>query len=520
MSQFRNQPSQSQWALVWREFRKRKLAVVCGVVIVVLATLSVFAPFLANDRPVFYRGVNRFAYSEAQRTIEVVLMKQGDAADPETAIADPGEVVALQASIMRQYLNTEAAAKLEAMVLRVQDVVRGVEGAEQPAALRDAFVEAFGVRNVQLTPQSHWPVVRALVPSEIIFMLLIAVIWTTPIWAFLLRKWLPFPARSWGRLGIVAGVPLLAGALWWLLVPDQLDRTPYKRGRLAADAGRLTPVVYDDVVWPVIPYALDENNLDHLYAAPPFWADLPSIFTREKHEDVSLDYGVWDRRHWMGTDSKGRDLLCRMIWGGRVSLAVGIVAVSIYVSIGILVGSVAGYFRGTTDLLISRFIEIVICFPSFFLILTIVAFIGPSIFNIMVVIGLTGWTGVARLIRGEFLRLAEQEFVLAGRALGYSPLRIIFRHVLPNALAPVLVAATFGVAGAILTESALSFLGIGITAPKPSWGGILAAGRDSIFRAPWLLYFPGLAIFITITAYNLVGEAFRDAADPRLRGSQ
>ena len=169
-------------------------------------------------------------------------------------------------------------------------------------------------------------------------------------------------------------------------------------------------------------------------------------------------------------------------------------------------------------MIVSRIIEVVICFPSFFLILTIVAFVGPSIFNIMVVIGVTGWTGVARLVRGEFLRLNEQEFVLAGRALGYSPLRIIFRHVLPNAMAPVLVSATFGVAGAILTESGLSFLGFGITVPKPSWGGILASGRDAIFRAPWLIYFPGFAIFLTITAYNLVGEAFRDAADPRLRG--
>ena len=165
-------------------------------------------------------------------------------------------------------------------------------------------------------------------------------------------------------------------------------------------------------------------------------------------------------------------------------------------------------------------ILVVICFPAFFLILTIVAMIGPGLFNIMVVIGLTGWTGIARLVRGEFLRLVDQEFVLAGRALGYSPLRLIFRHVLPNALAPVLVSATFGVAGAILTESALSFLGLGITVPTPSWGGILADGRQALLRAPWLIHFPGLAIFVTITSYNLVGEALRDAADPRLRGSR
>ena len=220
----------------------------------------------------------------------------------------------------------------------------------------------------------------------------------------------------------------------------------------------------------------------------------------------------------MGTDGIGRDVCSRMIWGGRISLSVGIVAVSIYLSIGVIVGSMAGFFRGWVDIVISRIIEIVICFPSFFLILTIVAFMGPGVFKIMVVIGITGWTGVARLVRGEFLRLSDQEFVLAGRALGYSSPRIILRHILPNAMAPVLVSATFGIAGAILTESALSFLGFGIQVPTPSWGGILSSGRDSLIRAPFLIVFPGIAIFITITAYNLVGEAFRDASDPRLRG--
>ena len=209
-----------------------------------------------------------------------------------------------------------------------------------------------------------------------------------------------------------------------------------------------------------------------------------------------------------------------MIWGGQISLAVGIVAVSIYVFIGIIVGSVAGYFRGKVDMIISRLIEVVICFPHFFLIIAIVAFLGPGIFKIMIIIGLTGWTGVARLIRGEFLRLGNQEFVMAGRSLGYSSKRIIFKHVLPNAIAPVLVSATFGIAGAILTESALSFLGLGITIPIPSWGGILSTGRESMNIAPWIIFSPGIAIFITITCYNLVGEALRDASDPRLRGQR
>jgi peptide/nickel transport system permease protein len=223
------------------------------------------------------------------------------------------------------------------------------------------------------------------------------------------------------------------------------------------------------------------------------------------------------RYHWLGTDENGRDVCARMIYGSRVSLSVGFIAVAIYVFIGVFLGSIAGYFGGWTDILISRIIEVVICFPSFFLIITVLAMLPPSIVNIMVVIGLTRWTGVARLIRGEFLRLVNLDFVVACRALGFSPLRTIFRHIVPNALAPVLVAATFGVAGAILTESALSYLGFGVPQPQASWGSILQEASDDPKQLWWITVFPGLAIFITITAYNIVGEAFRDASDPKLR---
>jgi len=212
----------------------------------------------------------------------------------------------------------------------------------------------------------------------------------------------------------------------------------------------------------------------------------------------------------------GRDVYSRMVYGARISLLVGFVSVGISVLIGILLGALAGYFGGYVDGAIMRFVDLMLCFPSMFLILAVIAFIGPSIWNVMIVIGLTGWMGVCRLVRAEFLTLRERDYVVAARALGAGPLRIIFRHLLPNALAPVLVAAVLGVAGAILTETALSYLGLGVQPPTPSWGNILADGRANMDIAWWLSVFPGLAILVTMLGYNLFGEGLRDALDPRV----
>jgi peptide/nickel transport system permease protein len=220
-------------------------------------------------------------------------------------------------------------------------------------------------------------------------------------------------------------------------------------------------------------------------------------------------------KHLLGTDEQGRDLLARMIHGSRVSIFIGFIAVAIYVAIGIIIGSIAGYYGGWIDIVISRFIEIIMCFPTFFLILTILALWGPSLLSVMVVIGITSWPGIARIVRGEFMKLREMDFVIASRAVGARDIWIIIRHILPNSLAPVLVSATFGIASTILIESSLSFLGFGVQPPTPSWGDILSQSRDFMDFAWWLTFIPGLAIFITITAYNLVGEGLQEAIDPK-----
>jgi peptide/nickel transport system permease protein len=240
------------------------------------------------------------------------------------------------------------------------------------------------------------------------------------------------------------------------------------------------------------PYAPDRIDTRHILAPP-----------------------TWD--HYMGTDILGRDVLSRMIHGSGVSLSVGFVAVGISTLIGVILGSLSGYYGGLVDRVVMRFVDIMLCFPTFFLILAVIAFIGPSIWNIMVVIGVTSWMGVTRLVRAEFLSIRERDYVQAAIAQGAGDLRIIFLHILPNAMAPVLVAAPLGVAAAVLVESSLSFLGIGVQPPDPSWGNMLTEGKDNIEIAWWLSVFPGLAIFITVMGYNLLGEAIRDSLDPRLR---
>jgi peptide/nickel transport system permease protein len=302
-------------------------------------------------------------------------------------------------------------------------------------------------------------------------------------------------AASWLAPVIANNKPIVMRWEDRMLFPAVMEMVPFrffvKYPQLATlDFEQLKHDPSVSLVMPPVPYSPIATSLDNRLERP-------------------------NHRHWLGTDELGRDVFARVLYGTGISLKVGLVATGISLMIGVFVGALAGYYGGVMDTLLSRVIEIVICFPFLFLILAVIAFLPPSIYNIMIVIGITRWTDIARYTRAEFVRLKGHEFTEAARALGAGDGTIIFRHILPNSLAPVLVTATFGIASAILIEESLTFLGLGTQPPTPSWGGVLASAREQDF-AWWMTTFPGFAIFITVTAYNLLGEGLRDASDPRV----
>ncbi len=369
-------------------------------------------------------------------------------------------------------------------------------------------LEFSNVRN-HLVRKLTYPAFRSLSSLDITFMILFLILLASPF----INKLLAFIVHDltrqkrlkryiiFGLLGVFTLVLIINPSRPFIptdykkLFISNIEKTKGATG-VKVQINSISQSEEDYAIFPPVPYGFNENFAGDRYESP---------------------FSATGSRHLLGTDDTGRDVLSRMIWGARISLSVGFVAVSIYVFIGVFFGAVAGYFGGKIDILISRFIEIVICFPSFFLILTIIAFVGPSITNIMIVIGFTSWPGVARLTRGEFLKLRNQDFVMAAKSLGVPDFKIIFKHILPNALTPVLVSATFGIASAMLIEASLSYLGFGVREPFPSWGQMISVGQSNVLTHWWLSLVPGIAIFISVTTYNLVGDALREAIDPRLK---
>ncbi len=353
--------------------------------------------------------------------------------------------------------------------------------------VRDRLAADFDPEKVALVSRTLWPAFAALRTIDAFlmtasFMLLFVVpplLRFTPLGRGASRE-VKFRRGLWLTL-----VPVLVLTGWRAAQPNLFETIDFKRS--LADGS----IVTESVTHAPIYFGMNEQD------------------TAQKFQPPSS-------RHWFGTDENGRDLLTRMMWGSRISLSVGFVATGIALFIGVTVGSLAGFYRGKVDMVLSRIIELVLCFPSLFIVLAVIAVLPPSIYNVMIVLGIFGWTGIARLTRAEFFRLVDQDFVTAGRALGAGDFRLIFRHVLPNSLGPVLVAASFSVASAILTESGLSFLGFGVTPPDTSWGSILSTARENPTYY-WLVMIPGFAIFVTVTLYNLLGEGIRDAIDPRMR---
>ncbi len=355
--------------------------------------------------------------------------------------------------------------------------------------------------------ESYWGIVWTQLKKSrdaVAGMLLIAVIVLTAFSAPLIANDQPIVVKYKGKVQFPAFTTYVD--IW---VPWQSMRNAMKSWKV----GDSLPFgdYYPDLGGHTWKWALSQD------AANVSWSLMPPVPWHPNHFDATALKTTPNDIHKLGTDDTGRDVLARIIHGCAVAVLVGIVATGVAAIIGIVLGVTAGYFGGWIDMVLSRFTEIIMCFPTFFLIIAVIAFLEKSILNIMLVLGLFGWTGIFRLIRGEVLKCKALDYVMAAKALGVPTRRIMFKHILPNAVAPVFVSVAFGIAGAVLTETSLSFLGFGDTS-MPSWGEIVSQGRQYVSSGlTYLVVWPGLTIFITLTAFNLFGQGLRDAMDPRLR---
>jgi len=569
--------SKDYWDLVFEQLGRNRLFKLAMAVLALLYASAIYAPLIANDQPFMIEAVNRSEYGDAHRTLypsvlgtsslvkktsEEYLSKRTEGSTQTFAQALDSERtgVVTRVTAMKAWLPEADHATLDELVTKVDRALAAARAGDIPRATElggEAKELAKTVRNEYkpadpeqldaggktLRPLTRYPLFDTLTWAEVLFMVLWALVLTWPLWNALVNKVLLAGDRARVRrarkpkfFGVV-GIAVLSAVLWGTLSEDG------GANKSASFKAEITAGQIDvaKTVMPLIPYGFAETNGAENFR-PPTWRPIAEISeegyyvrgARVPVKDPVTDYmppakpvevlhGEPDRnaatRHILGTDKVGRDFLTRVLWGGRVSLTVGLLSAALLLIIGTVIGSMAGYFGGWVDLVISRIIEVFLCIPAFPLILMVAAFIDPNvispIYSIVIIIALIRWTGVARLVRAEFLRLREAEFAVAAKALGFSPVRTIFRHILPNAFAPALVAGAFAVASGILTESTMSFLGFGISPPIASWGSLINESK-----APehwWVQVFPGFLIFITITCYNQVGDAFRDAVDPKMK---
>lgn len=571
--------SKDYWDNAFEQIGRRPMVKLAMVVLALLYAAAIYAPLIANDRPYYLEAVDYKSYGRAQKTLYAGaatlrgVVKKGEQKFLES-LPDEAKVRTYEEAIdaefgslsrnldtMRGSLDASEHVRLNEFETQLEELVRLAKvGQEEPAlelagtlrteakALRTDY-KAIDPSDPDaggkvLVAGSSWPLFESTTTLECFFYVLWFFLLAWPFWNAFVNKVIlkrdREKIRKWRRKKLVGvlGITVLSSVLWSLTVGGEMTfaAADYKEQLTESE------LVATSVVWPLVSMGFAESHMAERFRHPTWYAESEineegfyvrgarSILTDSTTGMANQAKPVKIRisepplndsfRHPLGTDSIGRDLLVRLLYGGRISLAVGILSTILLVFFGVVMGALAGYFGGWVDILISRIIEIFQSIPAFFLILTAVTMIPDDkihpIFAIVFFIAIVRWTGVARLVRAEFFRLKEQEFVIAAQALGLKNGRIIFGHVLPNALGPVLVAAAFSVAAGILTESAISFLGLGIKLPIPSWGSLLSDAKG----APeywWINIFPGVLIFLTVFCYNIVGEGVRDALDPRRR---
>ncbi|MCE9593511.1 MAG: ABC transporter permease [Planctomycetes bacterium] len=531
--------SAPSWLSLCRaRFFARPFARLATTTLFLLVGLAVFAPLIANDRPLYLRAVDRGGFESARRSLAVIVfaVERELVAAPRDADALERELGALELRARRlgPPASPAFAAELDAMVAKARAFAAGAatSATELDAWRTDATELAVRLAprdashdGIELVAQTTFPAFATLSPLDGLAMGAWGALFVGGLARLATRRRLSIRAVL---LGATAAAALAATAAW---LGADASTPPGSAQKRAASSGELE---VESALFAPIPFGFGETRLGEAHSPPSWWRSEEPVSAEADSDlgsrwDLAFDDSKWIEvlygerelddpwRHPFGTDSLGRDLVARCVWGARASLTIGIASAAAVALIGTLIGALAGHFRGWVDGVASRTIEVLQCVPSFFLAVLALSLVRvegvQAALAVAAVIALFGWTQIARLVRAEFLRGAELDWVLAARSVGVSEKRLVFVHVLPNALSPAIVAAVFAVAGAILLESALSFLGVGLAEPVPSWGSVL--GDASSAHEWWTVAFPGLFLFATLLAVHRAGEALREALDPR-----